>query len=123
MYTLGTIREFHSANFSVIVDALEDDDLDLSWDEDGSTREGLESGRYIAFCARCRVFYHGAELASDYLGGCIYESIDAFADRKECGRQNRALAAKGRNRALRVLLPRHDPRGDRPSARPSGRNA
>ena len=26
----------------------EDEDLDLSWDEDGRTRKGLDSGRYVA---------------------------------------------------------------------------
>lgn len=72
------IREFHTPHFTVRIDALPDDDLDLSWDDDGSVREGLESGRYIAFMARARVFLDGAEIACDYLGGCIYESLQDF---------------------------------------------
>ena len=94
---IGTIREFKTKNFHVVVDAVEEFDLDLSWDEDGSTREGLENGSLIAFCARARVFLRGKEIASDYLGGCIYKSLEDFADHKECGKQNRAtLKREGR---------------------------
>lgn len=35
MYTLGTIRKFQTPNFKVVVDAVEEDDLDLSFDESG----------------------------------------------------------------------------------------
>lgn len=96
-HPIGVIREFQTPNFRVIVDALPDDNMDLSWDDDGSTREGIESGKYVAFCARARVIHRatGAELASDYLGGCVYESLEAFADHIACGRYNRELAAKG----------------------------
>jgi len=38
---IGTIREFKTKHFHVVVDAVEEFDLDLSWDEDGQTREGL----------------------------------------------------------------------------------
>lgn len=86
---IGTIREFKTRNFHVVVDAVEEIDLDLSWDEDGQTRKGLENGSLIAFCARARVFLRGNEIASDYLGGCIYKSLEDFADHKECGKQNR----------------------------------
>ena len=95
MYTLGTIREFHTPNFTVRVTAEEDNDLDLSFDDDGSVREGLESGKFMAFCVKAAVYYNGTELATDYLGGCIYRSIEEFMDHKECGRQNKIYAAKG----------------------------
>jgi hypothetical protein len=93
--SVGTIRRFKTRNFVVIVDAIEEDQLDLSFDDTGEVRAGLESGKFIAFCARARVYLNGAELASDYLGGCIYESLDAFMDHKDCGRQNREYASKG----------------------------
>lgn len=95
MNAIGTIREFKTRNFRVIVDAIEDFAPDLSWDGDGSVREGLESGRFIVFTARARVFLNGSELSSDYLGECIYESLEAFADHKEVGRENARLAASG----------------------------
>lgn len=95
-HKIGTIREFNTKNFKVVVDAIEDYNVDLSFDEDGSTRKGLESGDLICFCARVRVYFKGQEVASDYLGGCIYESLDAFMDHKECGKQNAEYEAKER---------------------------
>ena len=91
MYKIGTIREWKTQNFHVIVDAVEETDLDLSWDEDGSTRKGLENGSLIAFCARARVFLRGMEIASDYLGGCIYKSLADFEDHRECAAYTRKL--------------------------------
>ena len=96
MYTPGTIREFKTPNFTVRVTAEEDNYLDLSFDDDdGSVREGLNSGELIAFCAKAAVYCQGTELATDYLGGCIYRSIAEFMDHRECGKQNKLYAAKG----------------------------
>jgi hypothetical protein len=88
-YTIGIIREFKTQNFHVKVDAIEETDLDLSWDDSGYSKRGLEDGSLIAFCARARVYFRGLEVASDYLGGCIYKSLEDFADHKECGKDNR----------------------------------
>lgn len=93
--TLGTIRTFKTRNFKVIVDAIEEDDLDLSFDEDDSVRKGLESGKFVAFVARVRVLLHGSEVGTDYLGGCIYESLDAFQDHRVVGKQNADYEARG----------------------------
>lgn len=97
MKAIGTIRTFHTKQFRVVVDAVEEDDLDLSFDATGEVLEKLESGEYVAFCARARIFLAGSELASDYLGGCIYRSLEEFANHRECGKQNREYAAKGDN--------------------------
>ncbi len=95
-YTLGTIRKFRTAQFTVIVDAVEEDSPDISFDETGETRTNLENGTWIIFCARARVIHKTlGEIASDYLGNCIYESLDAFMDHKECGAENKRLAAAG----------------------------
>src|SRR6266404_1369086 len=103
---IGTIRECKTQNFHVVVDAVEEFDLDLSWDENGSTRRGLENGTLIAFCARARVFLRGKEIASDYLGGCIYKSLEDFADHKECGKQNReTIRREGRFQIYRKARP------------------
>ena len=95
MYTLGTIREFKTRNFTVRVTAQEEDNLDLSFDDDGSVREAIDKGDLIAFCVKAAVYYRGNELATDYLGGCIYKSIADFMDHRECGKQNKVYAAKG----------------------------
>ena len=95
-YIIGTIREFETENFRVIVDAIEESCADLPWDEDVETRRGIESGRLILFCARARVLTHsGIELASDYLGNCVYDSLESFEDHRDCGRYNRELESKG----------------------------
>lgn len=73
------IWTFTTANFSVRVDALPEEDWDFSWDDTGDAREGLESGRYVGFCARAQVLdFEGATLAEDYLGACISNSLDEF---------------------------------------------
>ena len=94
-YTLGVIREFHTKNFVVKVTAEEELDLDLSWDEDGSVAEGLMNGKYVAFCAKAAVYFKGEEIASDYLGGCVYKDFEDFMDHRACGKQNKEYAAKG----------------------------
>lgn len=92
---LGTIREFRTAHFRVIADAIEDYDMDLSWDEGGSTRAGLESGKYIGFCARVRVIHDTlGEIGCDYLGGCIYESLESFEDHRSAAAESRKVNAK-----------------------------
>jgi hypothetical protein len=95
MYKLGTIRTFRTKQFQVEVDAMEEDNLDLSWDEDGSVTKGLKNGEFIAFCARVRVWLKGQCVGTDYLGDCIYRSFAEFMDHKECGKQNKEYEAKG----------------------------
>jgi hypothetical protein len=74
------IKEWKLKRFTVRVEALPDDDLDLSFDESGEVREQLESGTLVAFCVKTSVRLDGMELSSDYLGGCIYPSPAAFND-------------------------------------------
>jgi hypothetical protein len=105
-YTIGIIREFKTQNFHVKVDAIEEEDLELSWDDDGFSKRGLEDGSLVAFCARARVYFRGLEVASDYLGNCIYKSLEDFADHKECGKQNRdTLKREGRFQIYRKARP------------------
>lgn len=94
-HTIATIRKFTTSNFTVLVTAEEDHDLDLSFDEDGSVARDLESGKLMAFCVKAAVLFRGAEIAAGYLGGCIYGSPAEFEDHRECGRQNKEWAARG----------------------------
>lgn len=95
----NVMREFHTPNYIVRATAEEEYDLDLSFDEDGSVRDGIESGRFIVFCAHVEVIHRptGATLGEDYLGNCIYESFDDFMDHRACGRQNRKWAKQGKS--------------------------
>lgn len=75
--------QFNTANFQVTAAAVEDNDLDLSWDDDGSTREGLQSGLYQAFGVIVRATHtpSGASAESS-LFGCIYENVSDFIDHR-----------------------------------------
>ena len=98
MYTLGTIREFKTAHFRVIIDAIEEDSPDLSFDETGEVLEKVDSGEYTVFCARARVIHDTlGELASDYLGNCIHSDISEFEDHRQCAAETRKLRAEGSN--------------------------
>lgn len=73
-----TIYRFATRRFTLTVFASPDNDLDLSWDDDGSIREGLENGEFIAFEACVVLKLDGREVASDFLCGCIYRSPEDF---------------------------------------------
>ena len=96
MNKIETIREFRTRHFTVQVDAVHDPDLDLTFDEDGSVLEKLDSGELMGFAVCVRVLHDQlGELGRGYLGGCIYESPAAFQDHRACGRYNRELAERG----------------------------
>ena len=105
--SLGTIREFETKNFRVVIDALEEYE-DLSWDEDHSVRQGLENGSLVCFCARAFVEFKptGEILGSDYLGQCIYSSYEDFEDHRTCGIANRKrIKQEGKFQIYRTRRP------------------
>jgi hypothetical protein len=69
---------FTTARITVDLELHDCDDLDLSWDEDGSVLDGLERGVFIAFDASVVVRLDGHEVGRDWLGQCIYRSADDF---------------------------------------------
>jgi hypothetical protein len=96
METICTIREFKTRNFRIIIDAVWDDDLDLSWDDTGEVAAKLETGDLMAFCVRARVFCASmGEVASDFLGGCIYSDPSEFQDHRRCAAETRKLRESG----------------------------
>jgi hypothetical protein len=82
-----TIWSFRTARFAVHFAAAPDDDLDLSFDDTGEVRQKLQDGFYCAFVARVTVELDGNEIATDYLGGCIYENPSDFIDHRGIKRQ------------------------------------
>lgn len=74
-----TLWTFRTKNFRVVLTAEPEHDLDLSWCEAGETADKIESGEWVAFCAKVAVYLNGAEIASDYLGQCIYADPSDFA--------------------------------------------
>ena len=116
MQTLGTIRTFRRGRFTVVVDAVEELDVDLSWDDDGEVGRKLERGEYVAFCARARCLLDGVEIASDYLGNCIYPSFGKFMDHVGISRRApgcgsyfsdmvRNVCREGREAVRRMIVP------------------
>ena len=81
---IGNIRTFETANFRVTVDAFEDYDVDLSFDDTGEVRRKLETGEYVCFTVHAEVIHKptGTSLGEDYLGGCIYADIAEFQDHR-----------------------------------------
>lgn len=62
--------------------AEDDYDLDLSFDDDGSVRKDLESGKLCSFRVKTAIFFRGNEISADYLGGCIYARPSDFMDHR-----------------------------------------
>jgi hypothetical protein len=93
---IQTIREFQTRNFRVVVEAVEDPYVDVSWDETGETQAKLASGEWQYFGVQATVFHrHLGEISRDFLGGCIYADPAEFQDHRQCGAQTRALRAQG----------------------------
>ncbi len=105
------IWTFKTRNFTLRLDALPEDDLDLSWDDDGAVARGLETGRFVAFCARTQAFdAEGRLLAADYLGNCIYECLEEFGsahrDADPLNRNSSIMrAARGQNTVICHYFP------------------
>ena len=73
------IDSFERAGFTVIVDkAYEDidpwDQLSECFDSKEQLYADIESGKYDWFMLRVRIMVDEYELASEYLGGCLYEN-------------------------------------------------
>ena len=74
------IWRFDTKNFRIEMTAEEEQDVDLSWDDTGEVSAKIESGEYSVFCAKCAVYLRGVEVATDYLGNCIYSNANEFRD-------------------------------------------
>jgi hypothetical protein len=77
---LGTIWQFKTANFTVIMDYDYETDFDHSW-ADEETLEKLESGEWVSYQFRARVLdSDGNEIGADYLGDSIHSDPEDFRD-------------------------------------------
>ena len=74
-----TIAEFERDGYDIIVDrTYEDMHPSESFDNEcfdlKQLCEDIDSGKYEWFMLRVRVLVEGLELASEYLGACLYEN-------------------------------------------------
>lgn len=91
MNAFENIWRFETAQFAVTVDAYEDDDMDLSWDESGETREKIEAGELEHFAVRARCLHKPTGMESvDWLSGCIYARPADFRDHFGIAAKSRA---------------------------------
>lgn len=72
------IWRFETRNLIIQVEAQEELDPDLSWDPEIGPR--IDDGEFVLFSAKASVIWNGNEIATDYLGNCIYRTIEEFRD-------------------------------------------
>jgi hypothetical protein len=80
MKTLENIYTFHTRNFTVTVDAMEENYHDFSFDDTGETQRMIENGYWLCFAVKATLSFRGMEIAEDYLGQCIHENTRDFRD-------------------------------------------
>ena len=85
-----TLWTFDTKNFRIEWRVRPCHGLDLSWDDDGSVAEGLESGQLEAFDSEMVVLYRGQEVGADYLGQSIHENVSDFRDHIGINMKSRA---------------------------------
>lgn len=88
-----TLWSFETARFTVRLDCTYDDDFDPHGDvdDDGETAENMGSGLWGAYVFRAVVALDGNDIASDVLGGSVYENVRDFV------REHRAADPLERN--------------------------
>jgi hypothetical protein len=102
--------EFSIGRFTIAADITPSTDLDLSWDDTGETRDGLERGTLEAFDTKVSVSCNGVEIASDWLCESIYsDPAEFFSDHRDRDPMNRNCsvmrAANGQNVSICHYFP------------------
>lgn len=75
--TYETTHTFKTARFTVRLAVAPEVDAPADWADDG-TIDRIDRGELAWFVARVTLECDGAIIASDYLGGCCYKSVDQF---------------------------------------------
>lgn len=79
------IWSFRTKRFTVILDGLEEDAPDFSFDETGEAADKVARYEWVCLCFRVRVLLDGLEVAATYLGNSIYADPDDFAKEHRSG--------------------------------------
>lgn len=88
------IRKFVRGLFTVTVTAFDEDESISLSDYDDVTRQKIDDGDFVVFRVEATLWLLGHELATDHLGGCIYESPSQFMDHIGLRKTERELSAK-----------------------------
>ena len=105
--TYETTHTFKTARFTVRL-AVAPEYAAPDWDDCEEEIAKINNGELAWFVARVTIECDGRLLATDYLGGCCYESVDQFRRdpyfydmvRMACEQARRALANSPRMRAV-----------------------
>ena len=90
---LENIYSFKTANFVLEVNALTEHDPDFSFDETGDILNKVNNGELLVFCAQCVIYtndFDRTEIASTYLGDCIYKEYRDFRDHLGINKKSKA---------------------------------
>jgi hypothetical protein len=102
---MQTMWQFTCGRFTVKAHIKPCDYLDLSWDDDGEIREGLESGALEAFDTRVSVWLNGAKIGEDWLSESIYaDPADFFAEHRGPDPMHRNCSAMRAARGDSVVI-------------------
>lgn len=87
---MQNMYRFAIGRFEVRADIEPCADIDLSWDDNGETRAGLESGALEAFDTRVSVWLNGVKIGEDWLCESVYaDPTDFFTDHRGADPMNR----------------------------------
>lgn len=73
------IRRFVRGPFTITATAYDDEDYDVS-ELDDDLQQKIEDGDLVVFRVEVVLWLFGTELATEHLGGCVYETPRQFMD-------------------------------------------
>ncbi len=74
MYKTGRVWEFHTDRFTITLDIEIDNGYRYDGDDpDGEVQSKLDDGEFVAFDSIVTVYCDDTEIASDSLGGSVYD--------------------------------------------------
>lgn len=74
---MQTVYTFKTARFALEL-AVEPETFPPDWNGWEQDIEKIDRGELAYFIARVRVLLDGREIATDYLGGCCYNTVEEF---------------------------------------------
>lgn len=102
---MQNMYRFAIGRFEIRADIEPCADIDLSWDDDGETRAGLESGALEAFDTRVSVWLNGVQIGADWLCQSIYsDPAEFFTSHRDSDPMNRNCSAMRAARGDNVVI-------------------
>jgi len=102
------IHEEEAAGFAIRFYACEEyshpkDSFDDTCHDVSDICDKIDRGVYVWFCAKVTASKNGIELASDYLGACLYDSCQQFVEHNDYYADMKATVIKEAKQAIAKL--------------------